>query len=142
MPFLKYLLGFTRMSTKRNSNCFACGKDNPIGLHLKVDSREGMAKVEFTPTSPYEGYSGYIHGGIISTLLDEVMVWAAKSLGIKAVTAELSVRFKKPVLIDEPIIIDGKITDIRKKLLYGEAFIYSEENKVLATATGKLVGME
>lgn len=130
------------MDVKRNSNCFACGKDNPIGLHLEVDSQEGMAKVEFTPTSPYEGYSGYIHGGIISALLDEVIVWAAKSIGIKAVTAELSVRFKKPVPVDKPIIIEGKITDIRKKLLYGEARIYSEENKVLATATGKLVGME
>jgi len=98
--------------------------------------------VEFTPTSRYEGYSGYTHGGIISTLLDEVMAWAAKSLGIKTMTAELAVRFKEPVPIDKPIKIEGKITDIRKKLLYGESRIYDEKNKVLATATGKLVGME
>jgi len=130
------------MDVKRDSNCFACGKDNPIGLHLKIKQTNGIAKAEFIPTSHYEGYSGYIHGGIISALLDEVIVWAAKSIGIKAMTAELSVRFKKPVPVDKPIIIEGKITDIRKKLLYGEARIYSEENKVLATATGKLVGME
>lgn len=127
------------MDVERDSNCFACGKDNPIGLHLEVESRDGVARVEFTPTSWYEGYSGYIHGGIISALLDEVMVWAAKSLGIKAVTAEIAVRFKKPVLIDKLITIEGKITDKNKKLLYGEACIYNEENKVLATATGKLV---
>lgn len=130
------------MSTKRDSNCFACGKDNPIGLHLEVESRDGVARVEFTPTSRYEGYSGYTHGGIISTLLDEVMAWAAKSLGIKTMTAELAVRFKEPVPIDKPIKIEGKITDIRKKLLYGESRIYDEKNKVLATATGKLVGIE
>ncbi len=127
------------MDVERDTNCFVCGKDNSIGLHLKVENIDGVARAKFIPTSHYEGYSGYIHGGIISALLDEVMVWAAKSLGIRAVTAELSVRFKKPVLIDKLITIEGKITDKNKKLLYGEARIYNEENKVLATATGKLV---
>lgn len=130
------------MRVERNSNCFACGRDNPIGLHLAVESQNGMARVKFTPTSRYEGYSGYTHGGIISTLLDEIMAWAAKSLGIKAVTAELAVRFKEPVPVGKPIKIEGKITDIRKKLLYGESHIYDEKNKLLASATGKLVEIE
>ena len=128
------------MGIERDTNCFVCGKDNPIGLHLKVKKTEKGVRAEFTPKSLYEGYEGYIHGGIISALLDEVMVWAAKLMGKRVMSAELSVRFKKPVPVDKTITIEGKITDVKKRLLYGEACIYNDENTVLATATGKLVG--
>lgn len=130
------------MGIERDTNCFVCGKDNPIGLRLKVKKTEKGVRAEFTPKSLYEGYEGYIHGGIISALLDEVMVWAAKLMGKRVMSAELSVRFKKPVPVDKTITIEGKITDVKKRLLYGEACIYNDENTVLATATGKLVGME
>ncbi|MCK4330488.1 PaaI family thioesterase [candidate division WOR-3 bacterium] len=130
------------MGIERDTNCFVCGKDNPIGLRLKVMKIDGGVRAEFTPKSLYEGYKGYIHGGIISALLDEVMIWAAKLMGKRVMSAELSVRFKRPVPVDKTITIEGKITDVKKRLLYGEACIYNDENTVLATATGKLVGME
>lgn len=126
------------MTLRDGSNCFACGKDNPIGLHLKVEEIERGARAEFIPSSLYEGYIGYLHGGIISSLLDEIMVWAAKFLGYKVVTAELTVRFKRPVPVNERLTVEGRVTDKKKKLLSGEASIYNNKGEVLATATEKM----
>ena len=130
------------MGIERDTNCFVCGKDNPIGLRLKIKKTEKGVRAEFTPKSLYEGYEGYIHGGVISALLDEVMIWAAKLMGKRVMSAELSVRFKRPVPVDKTITIEGKITDVKKRLLYGKAYIYNIKGDVLANAIGKMIEIE
>ncbi len=130
------------MGVERSSNCFACGKDNPVGLRLDIERKNGVAGTTFIPATLYEGYRGYTHGGIISTLLDEVIVWAATSLGIKAMSAEIIVRFKRPVPADKPIKIEGKITEVKERLLYGEASIHNDKGVLLATAEEKLIRVE
>lgn len=114
--------------------CFACGKKNPIGLKLDVKTGEGRAWAEFVPRKEFEGYHGYLHGGIIATLLDEVMVYAAHTVKIPSLTAELTVRYKKPALIGSRLLIEGKVVQNRGRLIRTEGTIKDESGELIATA--------
>ena len=77
-------------------NCFACGAENPIGMRLHIEIGEGTARASWQAGDDYVGWSDKVHGGIIATLLDEVMAWAPSSYDSWAVTAEMSVRYRSP----------------------------------------------
>ena len=76
------------------TTCFACGADNPRGLQLKfrVDP-DGTATATFVLGSEWEGSRGIVHGGIVTTLLDEAMTKAVAASGCKSITAELQCDF-------------------------------------------------
>jgi len=114
--------------------CFACGKKNPIGLKLNVKTSDRKAWAEFVPGKEFEGYHGYLHGGIIATLLDEVMVYAAHTVKIPSLTAELTVRYKKPAPIGSRLLVEGKVVQNRGRLIRTEGTIKNEEGDVIATA--------
>lgn len=100
-------------------NCFGCGSQNPVGLHLqfyRLPDDVG-AWASWTPTKAYEGYNGMIHGGIICTLLDEIMAWSLYARSTWAVTARMQTAFRKPVLIGEPVRLIGKVTRDRGRAL-------------------------
>ena len=106
-------------------NCFGCGSLNPGGLHLQFFECAGEEGVwaPFTPTEAFEGYGGMIHGGIISTLLDEIMAWSLYRKQIWAVTATMSTRFRKPVevgvpvrAVGRPVKDRGRIVEVRGEL--------------------------
>src|ERR1700733_15407 len=89
-------------------NCLVCGQSNPHGLHLSlhVDPATGIVTTTFTPTKDHIGFEGIIHGGIIATVLDEAMVWAATWSGKGfCVCAELTTRFKESALVGVPLTI-------------------------------------
>lgn len=95
--------------------CFVCGKDNPLGLKLEIKvSEEGALVEDYVIKKEYEGYSGIVHGGILSSILDEIQVYAARGKGYKTVTAKLSVRFVKPVKIGVPIHVKGRVIVVKK----------------------------
>ena len=96
-----------------NQWCFACGKDNPIGLHLEFTEHEDSYSTIFTPRPEHQGYDGIMHGGLVSTLLDEVMARYIYAKGYNAVTARLDVRFKKPTPIGQELKVTAKITGKR-----------------------------
>lgn len=96
-----------------NQWCFACGKDNPIGLHLEFTENEDSYYTIFTPRPEHQGYDGIMHGGLVSTLLDEVMARYIYAKGYNAVTARLDVRFKKPTPIGQELTVTAKITGKR-----------------------------
>ena len=60
--------------------CFACGKANPIGLKLEFERTEEECSTAFIPKREHQSYDGRMHGGLISTLLDEKCVFASRSL--------------------------------------------------------------
>lgn len=100
-------------------NCFGCGSKNPVGLHLqfyRLPGDEG-AWAEWTPSTEYEGYNGMIHGGIICTLLDEIMAWSLYALSTWAVTAKMQTSFRKPVEIGVPVRLIGKVVRDRGRVL-------------------------
>ncbi len=76
--------------------CFVCGKSNPIGLKLEFAQEGDEYVTYYTPLKVHQGYFGITHGGIVSTVLDEVMARYCRELGHKAVTGELVIRLRKP----------------------------------------------
>ena len=123
-----------------DNNCFVCGALNDGGLHLTFsendDTGEVISKAIFSDR--FQGWKGVLHGGIISTVLDEIMIKAADRKGFKCVTAELNVRFKNPAYTNTQYLIKGKIIEVRKKLVITEGVIIDPTNKILASAAGKL----
>ncbi len=122
-------------------NCFVCGEKNPGGLRLtfQIDPERRTLRTTFTPNSVYQGYDGIVHGGILSTLLDEAMAKLSYELGYNAVTASLEIRFKKPAPILEPLFVYGEITEVKGKLVRAKASISKEDGTVLAVGTGTLM---
>jgi len=96
-------------------HCFVCGEKNHYGLHLKFSIHEGKVLSEFVPQKVHQGYKDIVHGGIISTVLDEAMVKAAIMQGMPAVTVEIGVRFKNPFTVGEMAIVEATITKMNKK---------------------------
>jgi uncharacterized protein (TIGR00369 family) len=116
--------------------CFGCGRDNPIGLHIEFFADgENRVHADFTPRTEHQGFPGVLHGGMISTLLDEVIGRTAIANDFWCVTAELTVRFLKPVPIGEPVHVMGEIVKQDARVLRGRGEILSvRDNIVLATA--------
>ncbi len=118
--------------------CFACGKNNPIGLKLGFEWDGKTAKAEFTPTRLYQGWSGVVHGGIISCLLDEAMTYVPYFQGIHCITARMEMRIRRPVPIDEPLIISAVMTKKRRKLVETKASISSKDGTLMAEGTAMM----
>jgi uncharacterized protein (TIGR00369 family) len=143
------MLSEEKVLPQLTNKCFGCGQENPIGLKLRF-RREGnkvdktlRVETEFIPTEPYQGYPGYLHGGIVFALLDEAMGWAMYSLGVLAITARAEVRFKRPALIGEPLLITATVIERRKKLHTTKATITRRDGTVVAEGTASMmVGKE
>ena len=100
----------------RNQMCFVCGRDNPIGLKLTFHEEDNKYVSQFTAGSEHQGYDGIVHGGIVSTLLDEIMARYIYAKGLHAVTARLEVRYRHPTPIGQPLTLVGWIVRERGKL--------------------------
>jgi len=123
--------------------CFGCGKDNPCGLKLKFKWDGKQVRAKFTPTKFHQGWSGIIHGGVITTILDEAMGYAAYYEGIKCVTGSMQTRFKQPLSIDEPIIVTASLTKNARRFVETEAKMTLMDGTLVAECTAtQYVGSE
>lgn len=123
-----------------NQRCYVCGKKNPAGLgvNFEINAEARAIHASFTPADIHQGYEGIIHGGILSALLDEAMVKLAYSLGIPAVTAEMTVKFKSPAAPGEELSISGRLKHETRRLIEAEAVI-EKGPVIIAEAKGKLL---
>jgi uncharacterized protein (TIGR00369 family) len=119
--------------------CFVCGEKNPYGLHLTFSGSDGKIMAEFIPQKTYQGYKDMVHGGIISTLIDEAMVKAALMQGIPAITAEITVRFKNPLMVWDRAVIEATIIKMNKKIIETSAIVRKTDNTLIAEGSGKLL---
>lgn len=121
--------------------CFVCGKKNPGGLRLRfqIDREKQTMKTTFVAGPVFQGYDGIVHGGILSTLLDEVMTKLSYELGYHTVTGSLEVKFRKPAPILEPLLVCGEITEAKARVVRAKARISREDGTILATGTSVLV---
>ena len=121
--------------------CLVCGQANPHGLklHLHVDPATGIVSTEFTPRVEHIGFDGIVHGGILATVLDEAMVWAATWSGKRfCVCGELSVRFRQSAEVGQKVIVTARVEVARSKLITTTSEVLAGD-VILATATGKYV---
>jgi acyl-coenzyme A thioesterase PaaI-like protein len=131
-----------RLNVRDDHYCFGCGRLNPWGLKLSFyESPDGEGLwAPWTPLRQHEGYDGIVHGGIITTVLDEVMAWTGYQRGIWAVTGRIAVSFRKPVEIGVPVRAIGRIVADRVRLLDLAGELRRESDGVLlAEATGTFV---
>ena len=131
------MLSRDKIERQLTDKCFGCGQQNPIGLKLRFRTEGESVSAEFTPSGVHEGYPGYLHGGITCALLDEAMGWAAYNLssGALAVTARVQIKFRRPLLIGEPLTVAASITRKSTRHLWTEATIKRRDGKVAAEAT-------
>lgn len=122
-----------------NGYCFVCGPKNPIGMKLDFSFDGKIMKTEFVPKKEHQGYRNIVHGGIISTLLDEVMVKLAIELGMPAVTAQMDVRLRKATPVGEKITFTAEIKENTRKLLVAYAKAVTDDDEIIAESKGKLV---
>lgn len=120
-------------------SCFVCGESNPIGLRLRFETDGRVVRTRFVPRVEHAGFKQTIHGGLLSTLLDEIMVWAcAVQTRRFAFCAELNVRFLHPVRPQQELVATAELTlNKRDRLFEAKAELASLEGKVLTSATGK-----
>jgi acyl-coenzyme A thioesterase PaaI-like protein len=110
------------LHARSQSACFVCGEDNPRGLRIRYQ-REGSGEMTaaWTPSPAWEGFRGIVHGGLVSTVLDEAMSKTVAATGSEALTAELRVRFRHHVTSGETFLIRGWIVKRNKRLIETEA---------------------
>lgn len=118
--------------------CFACGVDNPIGLHLTFTFDGEEYITSFLADARYQGYQGIIHGGIIATLLDEVMARLVWEKAGPSATARMEVRYRRPAPVGAVIHVRGRITAVRRdgQLYETAATATLADGTILAEATG------
>ncbi len=121
-------------------NCFACGTLNAGGLGLALHVEAGRSWSDVTLDRRFEGWEQVIHGGILCTILDEVMAWALVGEDNWGVTARMAVVFKRPVQVGMPIHAEGWITRSRRRIVDTAGHIVDATTGLeLATSTGVYV---
>ena len=131
----------TKTVPLKKNYCFACGKDNPDGMHLKFTiNRERKRFVSsFRLSKRFTGPPGYCHGGIIATILDDAMSKLNKLRDVIAATAELKIEYLKPVPLRTPLRVESRELTKRGRRLIHRAEILNQEGTVLARGRGVFV---
>ena len=136
-----------RKVVKKQNNsarCIVCGLDNDLGLFTRFyETERGEIVALATGRDEHQGYPGRMHGGIITALLDEtagraIMINEPNSWGV---TADINVRFKKPVPLDEELKIVGRVDKDGGRIFEGSGEIILQDGTVAATSKGKYVKM-
>ena len=115
--------------------CFACGSLNPHGLGMQFRIEEGAAVSDFAPAPHHQGYPGLVHGGVVATILDEAMGWAAYGRGDWSMTGRLGMRFRRPVPLGRTLRVEARVTKVRKRFLEVRARL-SMDGELLVEADG------
>lgn len=154
-PDLEAIVDLLRRQTGRM--CFACGPDNPIGIHLGDPARAGDdITATFRPRHEYQGTSGNLHGGIAATVIDEIMVWAGiLQEHVLCVTGRMEVRYRAPLTNEGEYLargrvdrrsgrrleISGEIVDGGQVAIAGSGLYLVSRDIDLAEASGETPGL-
>jgi len=122
-----------------DSACFVCGPENPIGLQAEfvTDGPNGTSSAALKLAADYQGWQDVVHGGIIASLLDEACIYACRGKAHQCVTAELQIRYRKPVPVGVQVEVTGQLTDSSRKVWQASAQLTIDKT-VYAEATAKV----
>jgi len=125
----------------KKNYCFACGQDNPEGMHLKfvLDRERKRFVSRFRLSKRFTGPPGYCHGGIIATILDDAMSKLNKLREMIAATSKLKIEYLKPVPLRTPLRVESRELKKRGRHLIHRAEILNQEGTVLARGRGVFV---
>jgi acyl-coenzyme A thioesterase PaaI-like protein len=124
-------------------HCFACGSLNTTGMQLELHVEPSRSWVELALEPRFQGWEGIAHGGILCTILDEVMAWALVGQDSWGLTARLGVDFKRPVTVGQALRAEGWVTRSRRRLVETAGKVLDRTSgEVLATATGLYVAAD
>lgn len=128
------------MANQQNA-CFGCGPANPRGMQLQFERDEQRQRVtgRFRLGAEFQGGQGMIHGGIVATVLDEVMSKVNGLLDELAVTAELKIDYLKPIRVGQELVVEGFLVKREGRQLYHEGEIRDAQGALLARAKGRFV---
>ena len=123
------------LRAQTNPKCVVCGAENTGGLRLQFRACEpGVVEAQWTPSVEWEGFRGIVHGGVVSTVLDEAMSKAIAGMHCEALTAELRVRFHKPVNSGTTLAVRGWVCHKAKRRVETEATLLEPNGSILAHA--------
>lgn len=130
-----------RLEPNPANKCYGCGGDNSGGMKLTFEQDNANRKIvgRFVLGERYQGGAGFAHGGIIALLLDEAMGKVCRFREVRAVTAELSVEYLRPVAVDKEIVVEGRETEIKGRNLFMCGEIRNENGDVLVRGKGRFV---
>jgi uncharacterized protein (TIGR00369 family) len=119
-------------------SCFVCGESNPTGLNLRFETDGNIVHARFVPRPEHIGFKAVVHGGLIATVLDEIMVWACAVRTKKfAFCAEMTVRFLHPLKPGDEMLLVGELLQDRRKLFEAKGEVKDLAGKVYANSMGK-----
>ena len=125
--------------------CFLCGLKNSFGLRGEFFELENNDLVcIFTPSDEHQSYPGRLHGGITTAVLDETIgraIMMKHRHDIWGVTIEFTTRFKKPIPLNEPLRVVGRITNETSRTFEGTGELLLPNGDVAATGFGKYLRM-
>jgi|SRR5437660_3576379 len=123
------------------NKCFGCGGDNAGGMKLTFEQDNVNRRIvgRFVLGERYQGGGGNGHGGIIATLLDEAMGKACRFREVRAVTAELTVEYLKPINVQHEIIVEGRETEMKGRNIFMTGEIRDTAGAVLARSRARFV---
>jgi acyl-coenzyme A thioesterase PaaI-like protein len=128
------------LQARSQSACFVCGQDNPHGLRIRFQRQgSGEMTATWTPNLAWEGFRGIVHGGVVSTVLDEAMSKAVAATGSEALTAELRVRFRRHVTSSGVFLIRGWIVKRNRRLIETEAALTAPDGTEHAHAWARFL---
>ena len=134
--------GSLGLRARTQNGCIVCGQENPHGLRIRyVREPDGAIAAEWRPTKDWEGFEGIVHGGIISTVLDEAMSKAVAAMNYEALTGELRVRFRRHVEAGETLRIRGWIVEKVKRVVKAEATLTAANGSERAHAWARFLAL-
>jgi uncharacterized protein (TIGR00369 family) len=130
-----------RLEPKETNKCFGCGGANDGGMKLTFEQDNANRKIvgRFVLGPRYQGGGGMAHGGIIATLLDEAMGKVCRFRDARAVTAELTVEYLKPIDVEKEIVVEAFEQEQKGRNLFHVGEIRNESGEVLARGKGRFV---
>jgi uncharacterized protein (TIGR00369 family) len=123
--------------SKEYLKCFACGVENQIGLKLKFTYNNEIAESNFILSPDYCGYPNIIHGGIVATILDEVMAKVIINTGIEAVTHDMNVVYKKSLHPNKNYKAVAEILEVKRRIIKSKSAILDVDGNIIASAEAR-----
>jgi len=129
---------YKKLPVRRNHMCFGCSPVNPSGLRMQFYGNKESVVSRVTVPEHLCGWTNLVHGGVITTILDEIMSWSALYLLKKIiVTKTITLDFIRPVYIGEELKAEGKVLEIKSKNIASmQGLLYNQKGDICTRSTG------